>query len=371
MSSPGEASAPSAPASGGGAFAERASEKVLSRYRALPKKGKPQGREVTGLAAFPSSSPSRELEVVSLGTGTKCIGRSLRSLHGDVVNDSHAEIIARRALMRYLYAEIQRLKMSYGNDGKDHGSNPFQCDGDVCDRRSPLEPILEGHGEGKYRMRVGWQLHLYISQLPCGVASTPSLLPHKISAMIEEEEVEVPSKVKDTEGGVSVDTLRKHGDDLPIIASIRRKPGCGDTTLSVSCSDKIARWNIVGVQGSLLSYFLELVYLSSLIVGRSPDNPEDMLVQNKPQHALYERTSCFPQEQLSPSRLNKPLFLVGPMPPLEFQHCESAATTLTCGYSLCWNKSGLHEVNLGTAGRKQGTSAKGARYPSSESSLCK
>ncbi|CAL5390923.1 unnamed protein product [Camellia sinensis] len=67
----------------------------------------------------------------------------------------------------------------------------------------------------------------------------------------------------------------------------------------------------------------------------------------------------------------QPLFYEAPIPPKEFQHSDTATTTLTCGYSICWNKSGLHAVILGTTGRKQGTSAKGAIYPSTESSLCK
>ncbi|KAL6124226.1 hypothetical protein ACLB2K_076741 [Fragaria x ananassa] len=141
-----------------------------------------------------------ELEVVALGTGTKCVGR------GDVVNDSHAEVIARRALIRLdaFRKFIARKEMTMQANG---------CE--MMMRKSLFSNWNREKGNTE-------------SQLPCGIASPSSLL----------------SAVKNVSptGGIN------NGDASHLIGTVQRKPGRGDTTLSVSCSDKIARWNVVGVQ---------------------------------------------------------------------------------------------------------------------------
>jgi double stranded RNA-specific editase B len=86
------------------------------------------------------------IEVISVTTGTKCIGGDRLTLNGQSLNDCHAEIIARRCLMRYCY---QQLKLLIEDNNQE----------------SIFEKIPDSD---RFRLKPSVAFHLYISTSPCG-----------------------------------------------------------------------------------------------------------------------------------------------------------------------------------------------------------
>lgn len=116
------------------------------------------------------------------------------------------------------------------------------------------------------------------------------------------------------------------------VGLVQRKPGRGDTTLSMSCFDKITRWCVVGIQGSLLSHILEPLYLSTITIGQSPDGaPEGFCIDNNVEKVLCARLSALPRTSRDSYKLNMPLFFEAPIPPKEFQQTLGDIPPLTCG----------------------------------------
>nr|XP_046218680.1 double-stranded RNA-specific editase 1-like isoform X2 [Oncorhynchus gorbuscha] len=200
-------------------------------------------RKVLAGVVMTTGTDVKEAQVICVSTGTKCINGEYMSDRGLALNDCHAEIIARRSLIRYLYAQLEHFLSNKEEQQKSIFTR--------CDKRG-------------YRLRDNVLFHLYISTSPCGDARIFS--PHE--AGMEDQGDRHPNrkargqlrtKIESGEGTIPVRTSN----------TIQTWDGVlqGERLLTMSCSDKIARWNVVGIQGSLMSYFTEPIYFSSIILG--------------------------------------------------------------------------------------------------------
>ncbi|XP_012870666.1 PREDICTED: double-stranded RNA-specific adenosine deaminase isoform X1 [Dipodomys ordii] len=185
--------------------------------------------------------------VVSLGTGNRCVKGDSLSLKGETVNDCHAEIISRRGFIRFLYSELMKHN-----------------------HRTAKDSIFElARGGEKLQIKKTVSFHLYISTAPCGdgalfdkscsdraVESTDS---RHYPVFENPKQGKLRTKVENGEGTIPVES----SDIVPTWDGIR----LGERLRTMSCSDKILRWNILGLQGALLTHFLQPVYLKSVTLG--------------------------------------------------------------------------------------------------------
>nr|XP_020642825.1 adenosine deaminase domain-containing protein 2 isoform X1 [Pogona vitticeps] len=199
-----------------------------------------------------SPGPCKETyELVALGTGDRCY-EGWMEFSGRRVHDLHGLVVARRALLRYLYKQL----LMYGSQDPATLEKCIFCPAD---------------DEVHLTLKPKYFLHLYLSQTPSGAAEN------------FQSSLSLPSP----SAGLHV-SLK--GVLKPVLY-------CRASVLSayvhcVSGIDKLFRWSILGVQGALLSHIIHPMYITSIILA---DHYQDSALLSR---IIDERLQLVPRDDM-------------------------------------------------------------------------
>jgi tRNA-specific adenosine deaminase 1 len=296
-------------------------------------KGKPKIHQEWTVYSAIVAEKGKQLWVVSCATGTKCTGLHQQRQCGDciVLHDAHAEVLARRGLMRVLWSQIQQQHQQQQSTVLRNDVPPLLIlSASAQSKQKQQQQLLPQ----QFQLHPEIELHLYISDSPCGDASIYSVSIGGCSTNDKANTAEcnhtdpqhhqqgqqmlftgakvIVSKATGvtaqdcggdhqllsssststsaaaynttTTGLTTADapttTAVMAREEIQLLGALRTKSGRSNIpnhlrSTSMSCSDKIVLWSLMGLQGGILTQVLEPPYipLTSIVVSRDPRVP--------------------------------------------------------------------------------------------------
>jgi tRNA-specific adenosine deaminase 1 len=286
---------------------------TLSQYSSLPFAQQPGKHTVLASFALHDTRSGR-VQLLSLGAGVKCLPASRLPIRGDALHDSHAEVIARRGAIRWLLEEVQRDAQAQGQN-----EHPTSTPASVSVSKSAW---VCARDDGLYVLRDNAHLWMYASTVPCAyrtiipnshshspiraflpssVPPTPTAIsPSFFSFLGGDASMGILAATQDPEVSARMDAIVRPllSPDAPSrgregyarLGVLRTKPGRADAprVLSMSCSDKIARWSVLGIQGALASLILAPVYIHAIVLGEIDNSMREQVLMDC-DRAFYAR----------------------------------------------------------------------------------